>query len=125
MKYSKKGLFLTLSDILVNIIFIKIVFSSSGDLLQENFSPGWFLLEHHHATSFDDLKAGLNFLRRKVESQKEGQLSFLKSNAGSVIDQLDTLVSIREKFNADVKNGGKDQIKDLESAIQSMYQKFF
>ena len=44
----------------------------------ENFSPSWFLLEHHHNTRFDDLKAGLSFLKRKVEGQKDGQISFLK-----------------------------------------------
>jgi len=50
----------------------------SGDLASEHFIAGWFLLEHHHATTFDDLRAGLAFLRRKVDGQKEGQLSFLK-----------------------------------------------
>lgn len=50
----------------------------SGDLGSENFEPNWFLLEHHHATSFDDLKVGLSYLKRKVDGQKEGQLSFLK-----------------------------------------------
>jgi len=51
---------------------------SSGDLAAENFEPNWFLLEHHHATSFDDLKVGLGYLKRKVDGHKEGQLSFLK-----------------------------------------------
>ncbi len=50
----------------------------SGDLGAENFAPTWFLLERHHTTSFDDLKAGLSFLRRRVEAQKDGQISFLK-----------------------------------------------
>lgn len=50
----------------------------SGDLLSENFEPAWFLLEHHHGTSFDDLRIGLSYLKRKVDSQNEGQLSFLK-----------------------------------------------
>lgn len=50
----------------------------SGDLLSENFDPAWFLLENHHGTSFDDLRVGLSYLKRKVDSQNEGQLSFLK-----------------------------------------------
>ena len=50
----------------------------SGDLTSPKFSPEWFLLEHHPSTSFDDLRAGLACLRRKVEAQKEGQISFLK-----------------------------------------------
>lgn len=86
---------------------------------QENFSPGWFLLENHHGTSFDDLKAGRAYLRRKVESQKEGQLSFLKSNAGSVIDQLDTLMNLRDKFKQDVKAVGNEPVAKLELAIKS------
>lgn len=91
---------------------------SCGDLTQDNFHPSWFLMENHLNTSFEDLKAGLLYLRRKVESQKEGQLSFLKSNAGSVIDQLDTLMTLREKFNIDVKEVGIDQVKDLDTAIK-------
>jgi len=90
-----------------------------GDLSQEHFSPAWFLLENHLATSFEDLKAGLSFLKRKVESQKEGQLSFLKSNAGSVIDQLDTLMNIRDKLQEDEKLYGKETLNVLETSIES------
>lgn len=90
-----------------------------GDLSQEHFSPSWFLLENHLATSFEDLKAGLAYLKRKVESQKEGQLSFLKSNAGSVIDQLDTLMNIRDKLQEDVKLHGNEQLNVLEASIES------
>jgi exocyst complex component 2 len=103
-----------------NSTFSKI--SSSGDLSHEAFSPAWFLLENHHGTSFEDLKAGLSYLRRKVESQKEGQLSFLKSNAGSVIDQLDTLMMLRDKFQQDVGQGKQDQLVKLEQAIQSEFE---
>lgn len=89
----------------------------SGDLSQDNFSPGWFLLEHHNSTSFEDLKAGLSYLRRKVESQRDGQLSFLKANAGSVIDQLDTLMMLRDKFQEDVKQVGNEPVEKLRKAI--------
>lgn len=57
---------------------IELFGDGSGDLTSEKFHPGWFLLQHHHATTLEDLKAGLTYLRRKVNSQKEGQLSFLK-----------------------------------------------
>lgn len=89
-----------------------------GDLSQENFSPRWFLLEHHHSTSFDDLRAGLSYLRRKVESQKEGQLSFLKANAGSVMDQLDTLMNLRDKYLEDVQQVGTEPLKILDKSVQ-------
>lgn len=38
----------------------------SGKLSDENFQPGWYLLEHHSNTSYEDLKAGMVFLQRKV-----------------------------------------------------------
>ncbi|XP_037957649.1 exocyst complex component 2 [Teleopsis dalmanni] len=92
---------------------------ASGDLSQESFSPAWFLLENHLATSFGDLKLGLSYLKRKVESQKEGQLSFLKSNAGSVIDQLDTLMNIRDKLQEDGRLYGNEMLNVLEDSIQN------
>ncbi|XP_013098613.2 exocyst complex component 2 [Stomoxys calcitrans] len=97
--------------------------NASGDLLQENFSPALFLLEKHSATTFADLKAGLNYLNRKVESQKEGQLSFLKSNAGSVIDQLDTLMNIRDKLQEDNKLYGSEPLNVLEQEIENSISK--
>ncbi|KAI5695492.1 exocyst complex component 2 [Diaphorina citri] len=90
----------------------------SGDLSLENFEPTWFLLDHHHATSFDDLRVGLSFLKRKVESQKEGQLSFLKSNVSSVMEQMDTLFIFKEKFEANVKEHGLDPTIKVEIAIK-------
>lgn len=90
----------------------------SGDLASEQFVAGWFLLEHHHATTFDDLRAGLAFLRRKVDGQKEGQLSFLKANVSSVMDQLDTLTILKDKFEADVAEHGSDPTAKVEKAIQ-------
>ena len=90
----------------------------SGDLSSENFAAGWFLLERHHATPFDDLRAGLAFLRRKVDGQKEGQLSFIKSNVGSVMEQLDTLVQLKERFEEDVEKQGQDPTVRLEVAIK-------
>ena len=38
---------------------------SNGDIGSERFDPAYFLLEHHHATTFDDLKVR-KLKRRKV-----------------------------------------------------------
>ncbi|XP_066587508.1 exocyst complex component 2 [Prorops nasuta] len=91
---------------------------SSGELTNEKFHPGWFLLQHHHATTMEDLKAGLAYLKRKVNSQKEGQLSFLKANVGSVMEQLDTLMLLKDQFEADVKIYGDDPTLKLEESIK-------
>ncbi|KAF7992409.1 hypothetical protein HCN44_001734 [Aphidius gifuensis] len=90
---------------------------SNGELTNEKFHPGWFLLQHHHATTLDDLKAGLAYLRRKVNSQKEGQLSFLKANVGAVMEQLETIVILKEQFETDVKKYGDNPTAKLENAI--------
>ncbi|XP_057663780.1 exocyst complex component 2 [Diorhabda carinulata] len=89
-----------------------------GDIGSQNFSPAWFLLENHQATSFNDLKAGLVYLTRKVQSQKEGQLSFLKANLNSVMDQIDTLINLREKFEQDASVFGSTPTIKLERAIK-------
>ncbi|XP_046625884.1 exocyst complex component 2 isoform X1 [Neodiprion virginianus] len=97
---------------------IELFGDGSGELASEKFHPGWFLLQHHHATTLDDLKAGLAYLRRKVHSQKEGQLSFLKANVGSVMEQLDTIMLLKEQFESDVQKNGKDPTAKLEKAIK-------
>lgn len=89
----------------------------SGDLSSTKFSPEWFLLESHLSTSFEDLRAGLHCLRRKVEAQKEGQISFLKANVGSVIEQLDTLLELKCKFESDIQEYGRNSTQVLEKAI--------
>ncbi|KAI8430152.1 hypothetical protein MSG28_000537 [Choristoneura fumiferana] len=90
----------------------------SGKLSDENFQPGWYLLEHHSNTSFEDLKAGMVFLQRKVESQKEGQLSFLKANTGAVMDQLDRLVLLKNMYEEDQRKSGKEPLPSLQTAIE-------
>ncbi|CAG9829620.1 unnamed protein product [Diabrotica balteata] len=89
-----------------------------GDIGSQHFSPAWFLLENHQTTSFNDLKAGLNHLTRKVQSQKEGQLSFLKANLNSVMDQIDTLMNLREKYEKESSVFGSTPTIKLERAIK-------
>ncbi|KAL0849914.1 hypothetical protein ABMA28_011844 [Loxostege sticticalis] len=90
----------------------------SGKLSDENFQPGWYLLEHHSNTSYEDLKAGMVFLQRKVEGQKEGQLSFLKANTGAVMDQLDRLVLLKNMYEEDQRKSGKEPLPSLQAAIE-------
>lgn len=90
----------------------------SGKLSDDNFQPGWYLLEHHSNTSYEDLKAGMVFLQRKVEGQKEGQLSFLKANTGAVMDQLDRLVLLKNIYEEDQRKNGKEPLPSLQAAIE-------
>ncbi|XP_037078502.1 exocyst complex component 2-like [Pollicipes pollicipes] len=91
--------------------------SRSGSLFSESFHPAWFLLENHHQSGYDDLRAGLSFLRRKVNAEKEGQLSFLKDYAGLVIDQLDALSEMRELFKRHTSD--HDPMVTMDQAINA------
>lgn len=89
-----------------------------GDLASENFSPEWFLLENYAGTTFADLRSGLANLRRKVDSQRDGQLSFLKANAGSVMDQLNTLMTLHDRYADDVRAAGAaEPMQQLQRAL--------
>ena len=98
---------------------------NSGDLSRENFTPCWFLLENHHATSFDDLRAGYSYLKRKVEGQKEGQLSFLKTHVGAVIDQLDTMMNLKGKMDSEGEIDMANRVHNLQDTILSEFQGSF
>lgn len=89
----------------------------SGDVGSERFDPAYFLLEHHHATTFDDLKAGTEHLRRKVSGHNENQLSFIKANTNAIMDQLDTLRSVRKRYEIDRRDYGRDPTIKVETAI--------
>lgn len=90
---------------------------NSGDLSRENFSPGWFLLENHHATSFEDLRAGYAYLKRKVEGQKEGHVSFLKTHVSAVIDQLDTMMNLKKKMDSEKDVDLRMRVHNLQDTI--------
>lgn len=74
---------------------------ASGNLSLENFSSSWYLLENHHATSFDDLRAGLAHMKRKSKHRSEGPIAFVKSNLSSTLDCLDSLQNMYTKFCSD------------------------
>ncbi|KAF6199539.1 hypothetical protein GE061_007565 [Apolygus lucorum] len=94
----------------------------NGDLSSEQFSPGWFLLQHHQSTSFDDLRVGLTYLKRKVDGHKEGQLTFLKGNVSSVMEQLEVLEALQAAFQKDVEDFGNDRTKKIVDAIMKSKQ---
>ena len=48
--------------------------------------------------SFDDLKAGLNYLKRRASQSQEGPLAFVKSNLTTFMDCQDTLTGMYMAF---------------------------
>lgn len=59
-------------------------------------------------------------LKRKVEGQKEGHLSFLKTNVGAVMDQVDTLILLKERYGTDLDEFGSEPTLKLEKAIKGI-----
>ncbi len=92
---------------------------STGNINSDNFSPAYFLLDKHRSTTFEDLKAGLGYLKRKVDGENESQLSFIKSNVSSIVDQLDTLRGIKKRYDIDNKEYGREPTIKVEKSIEA------
>ncbi|XP_075733894.1 exocyst complex component secretory 5 isoform X5 [Rhipicephalus microplus] len=89
----------------------------SGNLLSENFNPACYLLENYNSTSFSDLKAGLQSLKRKVGQLQEGPSSFLKSNVNSIVVCLDVLHELQKAMEKDKQEMGSDLTEKLYEAV--------
>ncbi|KAL1434124.1 hypothetical protein MTO96_011775 [Rhipicephalus appendiculatus] len=89
----------------------------SGNLLSENFNPACYLLENYNSTSFSDLKAGLQSLKRKVGQLQEGPSSFLKSNVNAIVVCLDVLHELQKAMEKDKQEMGSDLTEKLYEAV--------
>lgn len=89
----------------------------SGNLLSESFDPTWYLLENYNSTSFNDLKAGLLSLKRKVGQLQEGPSSFLKSNVNAIVICLDVLYELQKAMEKDKQEMGSDLTEKLAEAV--------
>ncbi|KAL8560897.1 hypothetical protein ACOMHN_059081 [Nucella lapillus] len=74
---------------------------ASGNMSLENFSSGWYMLENHHNASFEDLKAGLEYMKRRASQRSEGPITVVRSNLTAILDCLDSLTATYQKFAAD------------------------
>ncbi len=95
----------------------------SGNIAADNFDPCYFLLESHRSTTFDDLKAGVRDLKQKVDGENRSQVSFIKSNVSSIVDQLDTLRSIKKRYEIDNKDYGREPTVKVEKSIEAAKMK--
>uniref|UniRef100_K1QJP7 Exocyst complex component 2 n=1 Tax=Magallana gigas TaxID=29159 RepID=K1QJP7_MAGGI len=97
----------------------------SGNLSLENFSAAWYLLENHHSTSFDDLRAGLAFMKRRASHRSEGPITFVKSNLSSTLDCLESLDEAKSCADGLFQEvlGRKDKADSTRNAL-SVLQRF-
>ncbi|KAK3086910.1 hypothetical protein FSP39_025328 [Pinctada imbricata] len=78
---------------------------ASGNMALQNFSPAWYLLENHHDTSFEDMKAGLAYMKRRATQRSEGPIAFVKSNLSSTLDCMESLDALHQQYCADDLRG--------------------
>ena len=52
----------------------------------DNFEPGYFLLDCHRSTTFQDLKIGLSYLKRKVGGKMKVSCRLSSQNVSSIQD---------------------------------------
>jgi exocyst complex component 2 len=92
-------------------------------ITSENFDPALFLMHKHHKAGFLQLKAGLQNLRREVDSREHGgstinPITLLKPNVLSVVECLDALSKITAYLKADRSQYGQDLTHKIEEHIR-------
>eukprot|EP00058_Branchiostoma_floridae_P027001 XP_002612492.1 hypothetical protein BRAFLDRAFT_214268 [Branchiostoma floridae] len=96
----------------------------SGDPSNEKFLSEWFLIENHHHTSFDDLKTGLSYLKRKSSQRSEGPLAFMKGNLTSIMDCQDALAAMHQDLLKDESTSEGGSITEkLETLLNNANDK--
>lgn len=91
----------------------------SGNILSDNFHPGWFLLEKHSDTEFITLRGGLKYLRHEESRRAADPLVFVKENVATFLDAVDTLRNVQHDMLRDESNcDGGSIVEKLESFVQ-------
>jgi len=91
----------------------------SGNILSENFHPGWFLLEKHSDTEFFTLRGGLKYFKHEESRRAADPLVFVKENVATFLDAVDTLKSVQHDVLRDESScDGGSIVEKLESFVQ-------
>lgn len=91
----------------------------SGNILSENFLPGWFLMEKHSDTEFFTLRGGLNNLKHEESRRAADPLVFVKENVATFLDAVDTLKNVeRDMLRDESSCDGGSIVEKLESFVQ-------
>lgn len=91
--------------------------NGSGNLLADNFNPVMYLLENHCTTNFNQLRIGLENLKREVETISQSPAEFIRDNLDSFIQCFDTLSDVNElliRNETETETGSiTDKVEDL------------
>ncbi|XP_077993599.1 exocyst complex component 2-like isoform X2 [Glandiceps talaboti] len=90
----------------------------SDNIEADDFLPVRFLLQNHQGTSFDDLKAGLQYLKRISEQRSGGPLAFMKANVSAFMDCQDSLTAMHTKLEGDDVLGSPSICSNLQEILE-------
>jgi len=93
----------------------------SSDPTDENFNPAWFLLENHFDTTFQKLKEGHAYMKRRANRDSNNvPISHVKDSLSVFFEVHDTLSAIDTKMKDDLD--GKDITSEVESLLTEASQ---
>lgn len=90
--------------------------NSSIDMTKENFNPMRFLLENYQGCKFEDLKSGLEYMKKNIGSKTANSSdNLLKNNISSFMDAIKIMKDIQWLSSIDKKN---DFTGNLETRLK-------
>uniref|UniRef100_A0AC34GN75 Exocyst complex component 2 n=1 Tax=Panagrolaimus sp. ES5 TaxID=591445 RepID=A0AC34GN75_9BILA len=90
----------------------------SGNRRMESFTPAWYLLENHKYTKIEDLRRGLENLKREAEKEKKTSKDVHKANLYALISCVDALHKLYTSIGEEKKTRGWPLTTTLNSKIE-------
>lgn len=79
--------------------------TASIDMSKENFNPMRFLLENYQGAKFEDLKSGLEYMKKNISAKTTNSSdNLLKNNISSFMDAIKIMKDIQWLGSLDKKN---------------------
>ncbi|KAL1238943.1 Exocyst complex component [Trichinella spiralis] len=95
---------------------------SSSNMRLENFHPVRYLVENCRIVSFENLKAGLEFMRSQVIVSKKGPKEFMKSNLSCILDCIDAMSDLRLHVEQDCFVNPTEMAEQFQTKIDHCIQ---
>uniref|UniRef100_A0A0N4ZV59 Exocyst complex component 2 n=1 Tax=Parastrongyloides trichosuri TaxID=131310 RepID=A0A0N4ZV59_PARTI len=89
----------------------------SGNLRVENFSPAWYLLQHHKDSDIDKLRQGVENMKKKMKGAEERGKDRHKANLYSLINCVDALDSLHSKVKIEKNTRGWPLTSNLHDKV--------
>ncbi|KAI6225705.1 hypothetical protein M3Y95_00725300 [Aphelenchoides besseyi] len=101
------------------IDLLKLFPDSSGNLRMENFNAGWYLLENHKNTSYENLERGISNLKKEITKERQSSNDTHKNNLYSLIDCVDALYNLHMSIESDCAEYGWPLTTNAKTLLDS------